>query len=552
MYKSSKARIIALLAVLGLLVGCSGGGKNDEDRPPQTGLASDIENLPTDGPAEDGGSLRITETADAITLDPHKSASFSVHTAVAGAVYSKLLDFKRGRDIPYGGMELEGDLAESWSSSDDAKTWTFKLRKGVKFQNVAPVNGREFTAADVVCTIDRIKTLPGVQLNLVEIVSEVKTPDQYTVQFELSSPYVAFDESMASFFMEILPCEGTRGEFDLANKAIGTGPFILQDWKRKQSKLYVKNPNYFIPGKPHLDSFEVLQIADPAAQLAGYRAGELGITSLQEQAYTAFRSSNPEAVIRSNQGLSPTLMFFNQEVEPFDDYRVRKAMAMAWDRNAMAESLFEDYSLMGAYPSSLFGALTPEEADKAYPYDVEAAKKLLADAGFPNGFEIEMITTDGYGPSVVNQAQWVQEDLKKIGITTTLRVMDYASYFATWSAKDYKMAYGLLTAFLSPDEWLQAVYKSDGPRNWWNVKDATLDKMIEEQRAITDKDAREKKLHEINEYIAEKVANPVFGMTYSSLTIQAPWVHNYYAHPAYERGHFADVWVDSNAPSKKK
>src|SRR6185312_7350029 len=109
-------------------------------------------------------------------LDGMKSPSAYTHASISGIVYSKLLEFKVGRDIPFGSMGVRGDLAEKWGHSEDGLTWTFNLHKGVKFQNVAPVNGREFTSADVVCTVDRIKKLPGVQKNLVDLVSSIDTP----------------------------------------------------------------------------------------------------------------------------------------------------------------------------------------------------------------------------------------------------------------------------------------------------------------------------------------------------------------------------------------
>ncbi|MCU1689980.1 MAG: ABC-type dipeptide transport system, periplasmic component [Pseudonocardiales bacterium] len=547
----------SMMIALALVAGCSGGssgdGGNGGTEAPEANTIINGE-LPADGPAENGGILTVNDSSDSPTFDPHKSATAFTHAAISGIVYSKLLEFDVGRDIAFGSMGVHGDLAEKWDHSQDGLKWTFNLRKGVKFQNVAPVNGRLFSSADVVCTVNRIKTLPGVQKNLMDVVASMDTPDANTIVFNLNTAYGAFDETMASFYMEILPCEGTSGQFDLAQTAIGTGPFIIQKWDRKVQKTYIKNPDYFIAGKPHLDGVNVVIQADPAAAIAAFRTKQIDVTgSVSDTLLPTVLSTNPDAVVQSQLALTMNHIFMNEAIKPFDDIRVRKAVSMAWDRAGMGQTFYpQGFALAGAYPSTLFGSMSADEAAKAIPYDPAAAKKLLAEAGFPNGFDVELMTTDGYGPSITNQAQWVQQDLKDVGINVTLKVLDYATFFSTFAAKGYSIGYGLATGFLTPDEWLQADYKSDGPRNWFNVNDPKLDAMITEQRGIITKGDREKKLQEISKYIVSNVANPIFGMQYTGLLVSQPYVHNLYTHPQYARPYMADVWLDKTAPGRTK
>jgi peptide/nickel transport system substrate-binding protein len=555
----------AALATLALLAGCfggsssggsSGGDDNDGTTKPKTQSLVNGE-MPADGPAEDGGVLTMQDATDASTLDLHKSSAAAGFSATVGIVYSKLLEFETGKDVPYGSTTtVKGDLAEKWGHSEDGMTWTFNLRKGVKWQNIAPVNGRAFTSADVVCTINRIQTLPGIQKNLTDVIKTVSAPDDSTVVFTLNIPYAPFDTTMATYFMAILPCEGTRGEFNLAETAIGTGPFILKDWKRKQERTYVKNPDYFVKGKPHLDEVRIIVQADPAATVAAFRTGDLDYTASQTtispELVPAIVTTNPDVVIRAQLSLATTQVTFNQKVKPFDDYRVRKALAMAWDRQGMGETYYPNgFAISGAYPSTMFGAMSSAEMLERVPFDPTAAKKLLAEAGFPNGFDLELLCTDGYGPIYLNQAQWVQQDLKDIGINATLKVLDYATYFATFAAKDYQMTYGISTSAAEPDEWLQAVYRTNGPRNWFNSGTPELDAKIDAQRAILDRDKREDALHELSLYITDNVLNPVLSFQGATLQLQQPYVHNLWNHPQAGRTYVVDVWLDKDAPGRK-
>ena len=173
----TKTAWMGLLLAGTLLAGCFSGSSDDANSPAkEVVIGNDLQ--PDGGAPQSGGTFFTTITTEAPTLDPHKAASAYTQVAVSGSVYSKLLEFKSGRGVPYGTSETEGDLAETYESSADGLTWTFKLRKGVKFQNIAPVSGREFTSADVVCTMDRIRSLPGVQNNLLGVVNNWTPPGQ--------------------------------------------------------------------------------------------------------------------------------------------------------------------------------------------------------------------------------------------------------------------------------------------------------------------------------------------------------------------------------------
>lgn len=540
----SKVQAVAAALTCGALTAACFGGSSGAT---SSGLGAVVDDA---GQPQKGGVLDLASTADAVSLDPQAEASYVVHAAV-GAVYSRLVAFQTGPDVDYGTNELEGDLAEDWEMSKDSKTWTFHLREGVVFHDKPPVNGRELTSRDVLCTMDRIRTLPGHQVGLLSQVADIKATDDHTVVFELAAPYAAFDETLANPFLAILPCEGTEGGFDLAEDAIGTGPFQLESWKRDQERVYVRHENYFLEGLPHLDGYTTTILPDAQAQIAALRSGKIDmITSLstEKRQVDALVRQIDGLQLMQEEGTTQTRVFMNAEEAPFDDVRVRRAVAMAIDRQGMVDTIRAGGTVAGAFTPSHFGALPTEQVEALTPFDPESAKKLLAEAGYPDGFETTMVVTTGYGETIVREAQWVQEDLAKVGIRLTLDVQDYATYVGdTWPNSEYTIMYGLQTPMLTADEYLSTEWSSTGTRNWSNVSDPELDKMIVAQKLITDSAEREAALQEIERYIVENVSTPLPLYVYDGQTLMSPEIRGYHPHPDYSTREYEDIWLDQQS-----
>ena len=538
----SSVKLAAVLTATALASSaCFGSGSSAESGDSGAGsLVTD------DGPPQSGGTFHIAGTADATSLDLQKEPAYSVHSAV-GAVYSRLLAFKTGDDIEYGTNEVEGDLAESWEVSDDAKTWTIKLRQGVTWHDKPPVSGRDFTSADVVCTFDRMKSISGHALGLIQDVEKIEAPDDHTVVFELASGYTAFDETLANPFLAIMPCEAKDGGFDPATEAIGTGPFVLQSWKRDQERVYVKNEDYFVENQPYLDGYTTTIMPDAQAQIAALRSGKIDMmtTLSTERRQVEQLLKQVEGLQKSQEaGTTQTRVYMNAKSKPFDQLEVRRAVALAIDKQGMIDNLRAGGTVTGPITPTMFGALPTEEVEKAVPYDPDEAKRLLADAGFPDGFAATMVVTTGYGETIVREAQWVQEDLAKVGIKVDLDVQDYATYAGdTWPGKKYDISYGLQTPMLTADEYLSTEYLSTGSRNWSNVNDPELDSLIKAQRKIADPDARKDALMEIDRYILENVSTPLPLYVYDGQTLLAPRVRGWNPHPDYSAREYQNIWL---------
>ncbi|WP_256838300.1 ABC transporter substrate-binding protein [Ornithinimicrobium faecis] len=545
--RSRTRLLIAGVAVVATTSACFGGASGQGGANDNAGSSASA-NLPEEdaGDPVPGGILEMATPSDARSLDPHREASYNTHGAI-GSVYSRLTAFKTGEDVEYGTTEVEGDLAEEWEANEDSTEWTFHLREGVKFHNKPPVNGREFTSADVLCTIDRIQTLPGHQLTLISDVTDLAAPDDYTVTFSLASPNVDFDRVLANPFLVILPCEATEGDVDLDTDAIGTGAFVLDSWTRDRERVLSANPDYFIEDRPYLDGYHVTIMPDAQSQQAALRSGKLDLMaglSIDARQVDTLLSQVEGLRLRQEGGSTQTRIYLNTNEEPFDDLNVRRAVALAIDREGMIEGLRAGGSLTGPVTPSFEGALTSEEVGELTPYDPEQAKELLAEAGFPDGFSAEMKVTDGYGGTVVKEAQWVQQDLAEVGINVDIKMEDYATYYGdSWAQENYTIAYGLQTPMLSADEYLTSEYLSDGGRNWNGVDDPKLDEMIKEQRTITDAAERDAALQEIQRYIITEVAAPLSLYVYDGQTMLSGAVQGYYPHPDYSSREYMDIWL---------
>src|ERR671934_2441527 len=228
------------------------------------------------GPPKRGGILRV-RGYDPVHFDPHLTISFKTHTTLS-FVYSRLVRHKVGADVPPGTFTLEPDLAERWEALDDT-TYVFHLRKGVKWHNKPPVNGRELVAEDVKFTFDRFLAEQANPLRyMLEPVDRVEVVDRYTVQFLLKEPYVwLLDVLATSKAMWIIAREVVEhyGDLKKPESAIGTGPFVLERYEPNVKTVFTRNPEYFLQGQPYVDGVEWLVLEDESTGLAMYRTGQI-------------------------------------------------------------------------------------------------------------------------------------------------------------------------------------------------------------------------------------------------------------------------------------
>ncbi len=380
-----------------------------------------------------GGAATITFNNDLTTLDPHVGYDWQ-NWSVIKSIFDGLMDYKPGT------TELEPDLAESYTVSDDGLTYTFKLRDGVKFHN-----GRVMTSADVKYSFERavspatqspgggyfgmINGYDDVAGGKVATLNGIETPDDKTVIFKLSRPDATFLHLMAINFGYIVPKEEVEAAgADWGKKPVGTGAFKFVEWVPGQNIKLERNKDYFRAGVPYLDqvTFEFGQ--DPTVAVLRLKKGEIDIVGDGiPPAQFAEIMADPAAkdLIAEGNQLHTGYVTMNVKVAPFDNVKVRQAVNMAINKERIVRLINNR-----AAPASqaLPPAMPGYNADnKGYAYDPEGAKKLLAEAGAGE------ITTELYTMNVDPNpriAQAIQQDLAAVGIKAEIRSLAQAEVIA--------------------------------------------------------------------------------------------------------------------------
>jgi ABC-type transport system substrate-binding protein len=483
--------------------------------PAQAAAAAPTAQATAAGAPKDGGTFKFQIwTDDPPTLDPYANVSFRVQE-LAAFHYSRLLMSKKGPGIDGQAYIMDGDLAQSWAPSQDGKTWTFNLRPNAKWQNVEPVNGRPLTAQDVVWSFEYFMQVSPNKTTFNQV-ANVKATDDHTVQFTLKDVYAPFEAQIGAPVFWVLPKELIDQDGDASKRVVGSGPFIFDKLDSGVSTTGKKNPNYYRPGEPHIDSYTNLIIPDVATQMAGLRAHELDFVLVPDTEIPGIKQSNPELLWYELPFNLIPFVYWRLDKPPFTDPRVRQAVSMSINRDNIIKVLFNG---RGGWDNFMPWALSewwldPQGADqgpgaKYFKYDPAGAKELLAAAGYPNGLQVTMISTPGYGDVFVQGVELVQQDLKSGGIEANLQMQEYANYIATTFAGKFDgtntLVYGLETPFTEPHDYLFNMYHPQGTRNHAGVNDDKLTGMIEQQMRTLDHAQRKQQVMDIQRYLVDQM-----------------------------------------------
>lgn len=371
---------------------------------------------------QSGGTIVVARTGDFLNFDPF------YNVAVNLPMYRQLFDTLVVYD---GELNILPHLAESWEYSEDRLTLTFKLRSGVLFHN-----GREFVADDVVQNIDRAKddTIGHSVLGYTRLIESVEAIDPTTVVFTFSGPHPTIWDLLT--VLGIVAPESSSVD-DLLSNPVGTGPFSFVEWVPGQQATFAKFEDYWQDNLPYLDEVVVRAPADPQAALAGLRAGEINILQgVPFNEVPQLREDDSLQIVLGTEAAQFYTFYMNTARPPFDNKLVRQAISHAIDRQTIVDAVLFGVGKVSQTPfpeSSI--AYSPDHVNW-FPYDLDRARELLAEAGYADGFETTTITISAF-PELSNMAQIVQADLGKIGITTEIQDLSSADWGQVWPAKEY-------------------------------------------------------------------------------------------------------------------
>jgi len=489
------------------------------------------------------------------TFDIHGSVSYQTQL-VSSFVRRTLFKFVNGAKYRPSDFTPVPDLALKADVSKDGRVYTIALRPGVRWESRAPVNGRELVAADVKYSMERALKKSG-YANLLGRVEGIETPDTLTVRVHLADAFAPFLHNLAEPWNAILPheVEEKMGDFKAAESLIGCGPFVLERYEPGVKAVFARNPTYYVKGLPYLDKVEWLFVKDRSTQLSLFRAGQVDIpfydARIPRTDVASFKKSNPTYPVQFWDWLAVRTLAFRTDKAPFNDPRVRQAFSLAVDRKKWLAQYLEGqgWEDPGPVPAPMREWKLPMselgEGAKWLQHNPALARKMLAEAGFPNGMKVKCTNWPGYGPEYVEELELLAFSLKQVGVELQIVNEEYGNYIrGSFLGKFDEATWGPSSLFTEVDGYLYNFFRTGQPNNRSHVADTQLDVMLDAQRRYTSRSSRKKIIDDIQRYAAER-AYYLYTPYPKNVSSWTPWMKNYGCKNSFDRGAQLEVvWLD--------
>lgn len=551
----TRRKVIGTAGVLGAvgLVGVGCGDDDDDSTDSVQGTPESRISTPTTKQPKRGGSLTMRVAADPPNWSVFTASALTV--PFANLAYNKLIRLKAGAGIDPSEISLEPDLAEAMPEVPDSTTLVFKIRPGVKFQNVAPVNGRPMTAEDVKLSIDAYRSDSRSAMKADNAVIEsVEVVNETTLRVKLKQPMVPLLALSAGHYgWRIIPKEMLDGD-QLMTKAIGTGPYIVDSYEASNRAVFRRNPDYFKPNKPYLDKVTLAIVPELASAMSAFQTGQVdtlgGVDCINaDQLRSQQKSAQFQQMLSAEPG---GYIAMDSTKPPFNDARVRRAISMAFNRDAEIGALE-----CGAgkpdqiIPTGAYGKALPidklGDAAKYWKYDPAAAKQLLAEAGFANGFETNMVYTPQYGAAYQTSAERAIQDFAAVGIKVNPKSIQYNE----WIGSLYRPPFGFDGILWGPRRYYTDVDpylwywlhpdKAQGISNQSRINDPSLLPLLEKQRQTFDEPARLEIIGQIQKIVAEQQYY-VGRTTGNAYSFWSSWLEGWGATLGYDLPQVESAW----------
>lgn len=515
--------ILSLCLAAGLGACGEKGAPPPEEAPaPTAAPAAEVE-------AVQGGTLVLARAEDTTTLDPAQTFE-GESTKVIGQIFDGLVNF-----VP-GSTDIEPGLATSWEASDDGRTWTFHLREGVRFHDGTP-----FDAEAVVFSIrrqmDPEHPFHEGQFNTWENtfaghIVGVEAVDPMTVDVTLREPFAPIVSGFAVYSMAIVSPTAMRemGVEAFAESPVGTGPFRFVDWIQDDRLTLEANDDYW-GGRPNLDRVVFRTVPDPDRRATLLEQGEAHVGEGFSQTEIRRLGRNQNLQVRQEPGLNTGYLAFNTTREPFDDPRVRRAVSTGFDSTGLVRSTYQDLGVPAKsyLPPTLWGY-----NDQLEPFrqDLERARALLTEAGYPDGFSFTLDVMQNprpYMPQPVRLAEGIQTALRNLGIEVEIRTNEWNEHLRRTVRSpeaDYDACLlGWLADMPDPNDFLYVQFHSDNAnlapgRTHQNIslyQNADLDRLVEQAQGAPSREQRAEFYRRAQEIVREEV--PLMPLAHSFIVM---------------------------------
>ncbi len=461
-------------------------------------------------------------------------------------------------------IQVEPDLAESWEVNADATQFTFHLRKGVKFHNVAPVNGREFTSDDVKASFERYAA-SGVQKDVWAVVASAEFPDKYTAIFKLNQPLSDFPTTIAAW-SHMDAREIIADTELLKSKAIGTGPFLQQEWKPKERSVFTKHPEYFEKGLPFVDQVITVVQDDTAVQRAGYLTDNWFNWAPRDEpdAQDMLAKGPKDSVYHKSPsvvGTNTTGIHFQMKNQRFQDIRVRRALSIAIDRAEWDAARYAGegggYSIMPIpWPYVHDTRPTLQSQGEWYQYNPTETSKLLQAAGYSAS---NKLTVDAPVWYLRNEYREILKPMydkipeidfkpRQVDNPTAVQMLNDRNYEDTMNVTYGPPVYAV-------DQALYPFFHSTAGLNHNNINDADMDRLVTAQR----REQNPERQKELWKQAEARMLDQVWSIYFPSAAFQRIFFHNYVVNirphgvgaalNCYADGKARAIWLDEGAPT---
>ena len=534
------------LAVAGIgaaaLVGC---GDDDDDDGGNTDASATVGGgaTPSTEKPKTGGTFRLHMGGSPRSLDPHFD-TFPYNTAVTDLTNEALL--KWSPDF----SKIETELAEAMPEQPDPLTFTFKLKKGVKFHDVDPANGREFTSADVKYSLERQATDEAGKFQHAYYfkgkLESILTPDDQTVTIKTKEPYAPFLSYIASPWTVMIDRATVEKFGDLTEHAVGTGPFMFKEWQKDVKIDLVKNPSYRIPEQPYVDAISYIIAIDPDTaatlyidkQVDAIVAGQAQLQRLKEARGDQSEYRAVPSQFWKQMRMSPTTKEKPYKA-PFNDPKVREAIIRAVDSQQVLDLVFSADGVLTYGPILPIYPLWTLKEDPA-AFDLKKAKDLMTAAGNPK-VEGPMIWATG-SPQADQIGEVLKEQLAKIGVQVSLQPMELAAYYNQTYAYDYTFSHHTPLNNPDPDENLSAYFGRNS--TYFKHYNEDIFTLIDKQAGELDTAKRQQIVQDVQKKIVNEFAVKFMYTTNLHIFVDKKVKNWFYPTDLYD-GRKATAWLNA-------